>query len=191
MEIQHKSHHHPLHLLDQRNWKGLHCAGCPSDLSYPTFGCEQCNFFLHMSCLGLPEKVEHRLHPNHPLELRLISSFAEYDYVSFCNLCFGPIAGPGCFYSCVLSGEEFKMHAGCALREPSLSHPYHKHPLVVVEKKHATSTKNNTENCAACGTAVGQNKDGEVGEGPEAEEEDREDSFGERSSRTAENKRGD
>lgn len=62
-------HHHSLFLFDTQGSNdemandGKLCNRCVRQISFPFYGCEECNFFLHKSCANLPRKLKHASHP--------------------------------------------------------------------------------------------------------------------------------
>ncbi|PPR96291.1 hypothetical protein GOBAR_AA24364 [Gossypium barbadense] len=73
MEVQHFSHHHPLVFIQDHSVAskpGL-CLGCEKPVEGWSYGCNQCEFYLHKGCaeLELGPQIQHPFHPEHPLTL--------------------------------------------------------------------------------------------------------------------------
>jgi hypothetical protein len=63
-EIIHFSHQHDLKLIDDQLLNNKKCDGCRHPILPPFYSCAQCSFFLHKSCVALPRKKQHPLHPH-------------------------------------------------------------------------------------------------------------------------------
>ncbi|KAB2046942.1 hypothetical protein ES319_A13G012000v1 [Gossypium barbadense] len=135
MEIQHVIHHHPLSLsfIKERSTKAPYCKGCVRKLSGPTYGCENCMFFIHKSCLDEHKaKVQCFFHPC-PLTISIF-------YFSRCFVCFKEIFPSIFSYKCKLNCW-FETHVKCALKpiieysdeECTIQHFTHAHPLKLVD----------------------------------------------------------
>ncbi|XP_057470628.1 uncharacterized protein LOC130759516 [Actinidia eriantha] len=103
-------HPHPLLLCDQNKNFCYKCTCCELPIEIEggsLYACLQCRALLHKSCVNLPQKMEHPLHPSHPLVL-------VYDCIWFtCQVCSGNIEG--FCYHC--SECKFHMDIRCAALE--------------------------------------------------------------------------
>lgn len=155
--IQHFTHWHPLKLLDHpKNMELLGeeddqvccfiCGNLICSASETAYGCKQCKFFLHNSCMTrIPRKVNHFFHPC-PLIL-LTSPLISYT----CGGC--DERGSALTFSC--GRCRFQIDIKCALlptvksegSSKLIQHPSHQHPLALRE-----NMDTNTEiPCKACG----------------------------------------
>ena len=105
-------HLHPLILCDQNKNFCYKCTCCELPIEIEggsLYACLQCRALLHKSCAHLPQKLEHPLHPSHPLVLL-------YDCIWFtCQVCSGKMQG--FCYHC--SECNFYMDVRCAALEPT------------------------------------------------------------------------
>jgi hypothetical protein len=135
-EINHFSHQHDLKLTDEllNNEK---CDGCMHPIfPYPFYSCAQCRYFLHKSCVQLPRKKRHPLHPH------LITLFAKapYDSSSYeCDIC--DRRCNGFTYHCKECTFDADVH--CSLILDIFTHDGHEHPLIL-------SWTPGSENCSCC-----------------------------------------
>ncbi|GKV36914.1 hypothetical protein SLEP1_g44998 [Rubroshorea leprosula] len=68
-KFKHFSSGHSLVLL-KGEAEGLLCSGCDRKIiSSPAYGCRDCPFCLHESCVNLPTEISHRFHKQHQLYL--------------------------------------------------------------------------------------------------------------------------
>ncbi|OMO85289.1 Zinc finger, PHD-type [Corchorus olitorius] len=157
--IQHFTHWHPLTLLDEdedgkKDLQVGYCGICDQKLicSAAAYGCEECEFFVHKSCIiNIPRQINnHSFHPSCPLVLLTDVSYR-------CSSC--DEHDSGLAFRC---GKcRFQLDVKCALL-PTLDQSEdiadkiqfvgHKHPLVALRHN------NNKENmiasevrCGACG----------------------------------------
>ncbi|KAG4210134.1 hypothetical protein ERO13_A02G025702v2 [Gossypium hirsutum] len=87
MEVQHFSHHHPLVFIQDHSVAskpGL-CLGCEKPVEGWSYGCNQCEFYLHKGCaeLELGPQIQHPFHPEHPLTLLPQSPYGGAKLVQF------------------------------------------------------------------------------------------------------------
>ncbi|GLU11019.1 hypothetical protein SLE2022_277910 [Rubroshorea leprosula] len=148
-KLQHFSHKHPLILVEdieiQTNRKV--CSGCrePMYKSSPFYCCPNCIFHLHKKCAELQtEIINHPLHSEHPLTLRL-----NRHAFNRCNVCRKSIRF---FYRCNLC--DFDLDLRCVLHPQfvarefqKLQHFSHGHPLILVED---TEFQTKGEVCPGC-----------------------------------------
>ncbi|GKV40155.1 hypothetical protein SLEP1_g47822 [Rubroshorea leprosula] len=70
MGFQHCSHAHPLVLMEEKSKsKEAFCSACRELITGSSYICSQCEFYLHKTCAGLPNEINHPLHLQHPLIL--------------------------------------------------------------------------------------------------------------------------
>jgi hypothetical protein len=136
-EINHFSHQHDLKLTDEllNNEK---CDGC----MYPIFphlfySCAQCRFFLHKSCVELPRKKRHPLHP-HLLTLLAKAPYG-FSVNVICNVC--DRSFNGFTYHC--KECMFNADVKCSLISDIFTHDSHEHQLIL-------SRAPDSENCSCC-----------------------------------------
>ncbi|GAB4840972.1 hypothetical protein Ancab_021728 [Ancistrocladus abbreviatus] len=132
--LQHFSHRHPLVKLECTS--ELCAAGCWSTINGASFGCERCQFSLHKHCAELPRELYHPSHPSGWLKLGL----SRENNIFSCQICAGFDDKQTLIYKCIggccsNKNVNLKMHAKCALPEPSLNSSYHKHPLAIIKEK--------------------------------------------------------
>ncbi|GJY47452.1 zinc finger, PHD-type containing protein [Tanacetum coccineum] len=113
------------------------CEFCRLPCNGFAYCCVQCNYNIDASCGFIPEKITHKVHPNHLLSrVQVISSFfkvcricnrflaAEY-YPSY-NLNF---RNPPIAFSCSIC-DDLYIHPWCAMLLPeTIRHKYDKHPM--------------------------------------------------------------
>ncbi|XP_059436022.1 uncharacterized protein LOC132168942 [Corylus avellana] len=135
-EIKHVSHEHDLKLTEEL-LNSKKCNGCMHPIfPHPFYSCAQCRFFLHKSCVELPRKKRHPLHPH------LLTLFTEPPYnsgVFYCNLC-----GRDCdrfTYNCEKC--EFDADVQCSLISDIFTHDVHEHPLILSKAPY-------NEKCSCC-----------------------------------------
>ncbi|KAF7147186.1 hypothetical protein RHSIM_Rhsim03G0013400 [Rhododendron simsii] len=110
-KIKHGSHNHPLTLYEEPidhasshlnvAWNVQKCSGCAQSISAPFYCCVECEFYLHVWCAELPEKLPHPGHPQHTL---FLSKEATAGKCNCCNLYGSTIS-----YKC----EECNFHLDC------------------------------------------------------------------------------
>ncbi|XP_021902865.1 uncharacterized protein LOC110818334 [Carica papaya] len=140
MELHHFTHTHPLTFFEGQNRdndaENTDCSGCLDPiLKESSYGCTQCNYFLHKKCAELPSKISHPIHPRRTLLLRFYEPGFE------CVLC---TRYEGIMvYSCSLC--DFSIDIRCAEILPSvIQSQIHQHPFNLLCKKISFS-------CDACG----------------------------------------
>lgn len=138
-EIQHFIHHHSLNLFSPEEELGQDrvCDGCMKRLSGPSYGCEECDFFVHKECLELPRKKRNFLH-QHRLNLISIPNF-----VFQCKACLNYFNGFA--YHCKKCLSIFDTR--CASIKIPFKHPSHQHPL-------SHDRTNEDHKCEGCGEGV-------------------------------------
>ncbi|KAL4379522.1 hypothetical protein GQ457_02G039840 [Hibiscus cannabinus] len=133
MVIKHFSHPHNLTLNSKVNDDKL-CDCCMKPILEQFYSCEECDIFVHTTCLELPRKKQHPLHP-HPLTL--LEKHPNFGGLFFCDGCHQRCHG--FTYSCEQC--EFNLDVRCGSLSNILKHKSHEHPLVFSQ-----GTK-----CSACG----------------------------------------
>ncbi|KAL0553468.1 hypothetical protein IC582_007363 [Cucumis melo] len=138
-EIQHFIHHHSLNLYSPEEELGQDrvCDGCMKRLSDPSYGCEECDFFVHKECLELPRKKRNFLH-QHSLHLISIPNF-----VFQCQACLKYFNGFA--YHCKTCLSTFDTR--CTSIKIPFKHPAHQHPL-------SLDRTNEDHKCEGCGEGV-------------------------------------
>ncbi|XVF51802.1 hypothetical protein PTKIN_Ptkin04bG0213500 [Pterospermum kingtungense] len=133
--IRHFTHQHPLKLVDKTKELEAPCVICDKlcsagGSSSSAYGCEECNFFLHNSCMiNIPEQINHFFHPSCPLTPLTTSS----DWCQGCDE-----HGSGLVFRC---GKcRFQLDVKCALLPTieskgadKIQHSSHQHPLALRE----------------------------------------------------------
>ena len=136
IEIIHFSHEHDLQLT----YKVLNdekCDGCVQAILLPPFyRCVECHFFLHESCAKLPKTKKHPLH-RHSLTLDSMKP-SEYFICDACHC-----RCNGFTYWCETC-RYFALDVQCSLVSDILTHPGHKHRLLL------SSGNDLPQNCNCC-----------------------------------------
>jgi len=112
---------------------------CQTTISGPNYICKECGgFIIHKSCAELSDKLEHPLHPKHPL----IHTW-QFEEEPKCDGCNGEIKIYHPIYKC--SDCNFRLEAKCAfLPLTILAEIHHEHPLTLVRRCLSLT-------CDACG----------------------------------------
>lgn len=138
---------HPLKRVDQKKDLEVVCNICDklcSDSS--AYGCQECNFFLHNSCMAnIPQQVNHYFHPSCPL---ILLTYKPYR----CNAC--DEEHHGLAFRCRKCN--FQLDVKCALlptvdsnsegAADKIQHSGHQHPLALRENMEFFGF-----GCRACG----------------------------------------
>ncbi|OMO52573.1 Zinc finger, PHD-type [Corchorus olitorius] len=144
--IKHFTHWHPLRLVGKKDLQ-VGCGICENLICFDSFsaaayGCEECNFYIHKSCMiNIPQQINnHLFHPSCPLILLIKPRFTcdgcgdqhRYDLVFRCRECY------------------FNLDVKCAFR-PTLDankilYAAHNHLLLALPDIIAKEV-----NCDACG----------------------------------------
>ncbi|XP_021902852.1 uncharacterized protein LOC110818328 [Carica papaya] len=134
MELHHFSHTHPLTFYEGP--ENTYCSGClESIVKESSYGCSQCDYFLHRRCAELPREISHPVHRRHPLLLQ------PYQQGLDCVLC--RRSGQSLVYYCSLC--YFSLDIKCAeILPPVIQSKTHEHPFTLLCKKISFS-------CDACG----------------------------------------
>ncbi|WRX17127.1 DC1 - like 10 [Theobroma cacao] len=135
--IQHFTHWHPLQLvLEKKKEEDQVCCFICQKLcsgSATAYGCKQCEFFLHNSCMtSIPRKINHFFHP---CPLILLTS----PFIYTCGGC--DERGSFLTFSCGRSllayrcdKCEFTLDKDCAKLTPSFKYGPHPHLLTLIDK---------------------------------------------------------
>ncbi|XAR67955.1 hypothetical protein NMG60_11002911 [Bertholletia excelsa] len=158
MEVKHFSHDHSLTFneMPRDNAKQFNCYACEQSISGPFYDCKRCLFFLHESCVELPQDLTHFCHPKHPLILR------PNPPTSYSN-CVCDICRKDCtrfIYHC--SSCKFDVDINCALVvrniQQRVEHTCHQHQLIPLQKLAlflcdacGTEHKGSSYLCTSCG----------------------------------------
>ncbi|XP_052482162.1 uncharacterized protein LOC105782279 isoform X2 [Gossypium raimondii] len=151
--IQHFTHAHPLKLVHSNQKDEVICSICEelcssSSSSSSTYGCMECKFFLHKSCMkSIPRQlINHRIHP-----CTLIFITCPYDFYE-CDCC-GEDIVPGMKFSC--GACDLDLHVKCALFPSTdsedakeIQHFSHPHTLALVQNDEEYGSE---PRCVACG----------------------------------------
>ncbi|XVF51803.1 hypothetical protein PTKIN_Ptkin04bG0213600 [Pterospermum kingtungense] len=121
------------------------CCGSSNSCAY---GCEECNFFVHYSCMSnIPRQINHLFHPSCPL-LLFAAPFSHLVLGSGCASC--GKRGPGLFFRCQKC--LFQLDVECALLPTidskdadKIQHSAHQHPLALHGNMETEAR------CRACG----------------------------------------
>ncbi|OMO52581.1 Zinc finger, PHD-type [Corchorus olitorius] len=141
--IQHFTHWHPLRLIDDNLKKDLQvgCRICEKSISFDSassaaYGCEECNFFLHKSCMiNIPQQINnHLFHRSCPAPLIQLTTPQSYT----CRSCYNKDIS-GLVFHC-RKCNFFQLDVKCALLPTlhqskdadKIQHFAHHHPLVRV-----------------------------------------------------------
>ncbi|TYI45107.1 hypothetical protein E1A91_D13G012900v1 [Gossypium mustelinum] len=149
--IQHFTHRHPLKLVDSSQKDEVVCSInceelCCSSSSSSTYGCMECKFFLHKSCMkSIPRQlINHRIHP-----CTLI--FMPEPFSDNCDCC-GELNVTGMRFSC--GACHLTLHVKCALfptidseDAKEIQHFCHPHTLALVQNDEEYGSE---PRCVAC-----------------------------------------
>ncbi|XP_050272553.1 uncharacterized protein LOC126715792 isoform X2 [Quercus robur] len=133
IEIKHFSHEHELKLTDELENYEI-CDGCIRPIFPPFYKCAQCSFFLHKSCVELPNKKQH------PFHMHTLTMKSRRPMLARCDVC--ELFTNGFTYECsICSG--FELDVSCSLIPEKLTHVGHEHSLIL-------SSTTLDEKCSAC-----------------------------------------
>ena len=131
-------HEHPLIFIEDLNVDGetkAVCGVCEEQPSGFGYKCSECNFLCHKSCFELPNKIQHPLHPNHPLCIRVPH---DSHYCAACGKCCR-----SCFFYCCIDCD-FNLDTKCASHWRVSKDDCHQHAYVPLIKQIQFT-------CEACG----------------------------------------
>ncbi|TYI45108.1 hypothetical protein E1A91_D13G013000v1 [Gossypium mustelinum] len=146
--IQHFTHLHPLKLVDSNQKDEVICSICEElcSSSSSTYGCMECKFFLHKSCMkSIPRQlINHRIHP-----CTLI--FITFPFWDECDCC-GEHTASRMRFSC--GACDLNLHVKCALfptmdseDTKEIQHFSHPHTLALVQNDEEYGSE---PRCIAC-----------------------------------------
>ncbi|OMP13986.1 DC1 domain-containing protein [Corchorus olitorius] len=160
--IEHFTHWHPLRLVDGNQKKDLqvgYCGICQKliscfdpdpDPGFVAYGCEECNFFVHKSCIiNIPRQINnHSFHPSCPL---IPVSVPSDHYPCDCYGCWE--ISPRLVFRC--GKHSFQLDVKCALLPTldqskdtdEIQYVGHRHPLVAIRHN---KDKTCIPQCGAC-----------------------------------------
>ncbi|KAJ4971725.1 hypothetical protein NE237_004824 [Protea cynaroides] len=127
--IHHFSHPHPLELQVSNGQQAaikVSCSGCKLSSSGTFYVCKPCNYFLHISCSQMAQRITHPADPNHTLSLLPVPAYPEGHFN--CDAC--GRSGNGFSYHCQTCNMD--IHTLCALMPLSVNHQSHHHPLTLI-----------------------------------------------------------
>ncbi|KAK1367206.1 Phorbol-ester/DAG-type domain-containing protein [Heracleum sosnowskyi] len=113
--IKHEAHHH--HLIQLKYPNDFECKACGREgvegkTESIIFGCEICEFYMHIQCMLKPHRMNHRWDP-HPLHLILSpKDVAEHPHEFECEFCSEQINTNTWFYHCSVCDQSF--HISCS-----------------------------------------------------------------------------
>jgi len=136
--LKHFDHEH--NLIVSRNQVEVHdhklCEGCMQSISAPFYSCEQCNYFLHITCVRLPLKKRPPSH-SHPLTLSQEKNYyIDAKGIEYCQSC-GRYSH-GFVYKCFYYSVDIR----CCSIPKTFKHEVRQHSLY-----HAPTS---VERCNAC-----------------------------------------
>ncbi|KAK8258793.1 hypothetical protein V6Z11_D13G013300, partial [Gossypium hirsutum] len=147
---QHFTHLHPLKLVDSNQKDEVICSICEelcsSSSSSSNYGCMECKFFLHKSCMkSIPRQlINHRIHP-----CTLI--FITFPFWDECDCC-GERTASRMRFSC--GACDLNLHVKCALfptmdseDTKEIQHFSHPHTLALVQNDEEYGSE---PRCIAC-----------------------------------------
>ncbi|GLT99257.1 hypothetical protein SLE2022_167050 [Rubroshorea leprosula] len=144
-QIQHFTHWHPLRFVDlNKEQDQVFCSICQKLCSDAVYGCRKCKFFLHHSCMDIPQVInQHQFHPKHSLILLTTQSYKCQGCDKHCS---------GLAYRC---GQcDFQLDVKCALLPTAdcegaewIQHFTHQHPLQLVDPE----KEEDEVHCSICG----------------------------------------
>ncbi|TYH24004.1 hypothetical protein ES288_A03G057100v1 [Gossypium darwinii] len=135
MELQHFSHHHPLLFIQHQSVtdEAAQCFGCEELIDGPSYGCNDCKYYLHKRCAEL-ELTPHLNHPFHPQHLLTLFPKSPYEGRWRCDFC-RRLPSSGFVYHC--DPCKFDLHINCALLQSSIAPNFptslHQHPLFFIQ----------------------------------------------------------
>ncbi|XP_016665267.2 uncharacterized protein [Gossypium hirsutum] len=135
MELQHFSHHHPLLFIQHQSVtdEAAQCFGCEELIDGPSYGCNDCKYYLHKRCAEL-ELTPHLNHPFHPQHLLTLLPKSPYKGRWRCDFC-RRRPSSGFVYHC--DPCKFDLHINCALLQSSIAPNFptslHQHPLFFIQ----------------------------------------------------------
>ncbi|XVF30316.1 hypothetical protein REPUB_Repub16aG0046300 [Reevesia pubescens] len=136
MVVKHFGHPHKL-ILNEKVEDYKLCDCCITTILEPFYSCQECDWFLHKTCLQLPRKKQHPLHA-HPLTL--LPKHPKFEGLFFCDACHQRCHG--FTYNCEKC--DFNLDVRCGSLSNILKHKAHEHPIVFSKGRKCID-------CTACG----------------------------------------
>ncbi|CAN4080470.1 unnamed protein product [Withania somnifera] len=123
--LNHFSHpQHPLELITHQNFDPSQvCSGCKIQATGSVYTCKSCNFYLHLECSQMPQKITHPFDKEHTFTLFPKPIYTEGIFQ--CDAC--GETGDGFSYHCKTCGTD--LHILCAVLPQCLTHWSHYHQL--------------------------------------------------------------
>ncbi|KAE8663927.1 Detected protein of unknown function [Hibiscus syriacus] len=122
-ELFHFSHNHNLIFGNYPDTlRQIECRFCGLQILGPTYWCMRCNWFIHESCVRLPEEMRVPLHSQHSLTLKYSRT------LEGCHACGASFCWNGGSYGCKDCGLHFHIACAISLRRP-LKRDSHLHRL--------------------------------------------------------------
>ncbi|KAF5938064.1 hypothetical protein HYC85_025570 [Camellia sinensis] len=108
LTLKHENHQHPLRLckLEAIYTFGFNCIACGYPADGFTFGCDNCEFFIHHECAFIPPSVKH----HHRHVLTLTYTFPEESDQVYCDVCEEEAGPPPQHLEYWHAGREKKKH---------------------------------------------------------------------------------
>lgn len=125
-------------LIKSRNVERITCNRCIEPVVSLCCQCPQCNYFVHLTCVQLPEELQHPSHEKHKLKLAFVSYVWGMIKCTACNLdCNGYL------FKCDTC-RLFTFDVKCALLPSTIAHKAHEHSLV-------QTYWSKSNRCSSCG----------------------------------------
>ncbi|KAH7515356.1 hypothetical protein FEM48_Zijuj10G0017800 [Ziziphus jujuba var. spinosa] len=122
------------------------CNGCGLEtIGTPIYKCNQCKFFLHVTCSKLPKLIQHHFHPQHLLTLLEKPPFESEQLC--CSACLKRIEENVFVLNCNECVPPFNLDLECVFLKPTVKHEFHEHLLAHFDKTYLDDTQ-----CAAGNT---------------------------------------
>ncbi|KAL9675281.1 hypothetical protein QQ045_003483 [Rhodiola kirilowii] len=124
--INHFAHGHPMHLSHSHHPQ-TPCAAFTYPTSVPAYGCQHCNFYLHISCAKMPQQLKHPTDSKNTRAFVLLPKPVYPDGMFCCDAC--GHKGSGFSYHC--KDRKIDLHILCAALPNVISVPSHPHRLTL------------------------------------------------------------
>uniref|UniRef100_A0A7N0T804 DC1 domain-containing protein n=1 Tax=Kalanchoe fedtschenkoi TaxID=63787 RepID=A0A7N0T804_KALFE len=125
--IHHFAHHHPLQ-LSHHHHQQTPCSACAHPTSVPAYGCQLCNYYLHVSCAKMPQQLQHPFDSNRTHALTLLPKPVYPEGLFSCDAC--GHHGNGFSYHC--PDCKIDLHILCAALPSAAFVPSHQHQLTIL-----------------------------------------------------------
>ncbi|XVF37821.1 hypothetical protein REPUB_Repub20aG0043900 [Reevesia pubescens] len=145
MESENFGHEHPLLPLNEEQIisngrEEAECFRCGERVAAPSFGCLECEFYVHKKCAEAPLEINHLYHRDHPLLL-----LRKPPYYAICDFCDKECKRFVYHCSCKLD-----LHIKCALFTSNIAQTNLKDLEHVALEDPLLSTKNDGEDLSKC-----------------------------------------